>query len=42
MLDAFLWYTGFVFWILVAIGAACFAAADANDRSIRRRDLRPR
>ena len=30
MLDAFFWYTGFVFWILVAAGAACFAAADAS------------
>ena len=39
MLDAFFWYTGFVFWILVAAGAACFVAADANDRNVRRRRL---
>ena len=37
MLDAFFWYTGFAFWILVAAGAACFMASEASDRSVRRR-----
>ena len=36
MIDAFFWYTGLVFWILVAAAAACIVAADANDRGVRR------
>ena len=39
MVDAFFWYTGLVFWILIAVGAAGFMAAEASDRSIRRRRL---
>jgi hypothetical protein len=41
MLNAFFWYTGFVFWILVATGATCFVVAEASDRSVRRRRLGP-
>jgi hypothetical protein len=37
MIDAFLWYTGLVFWISVVAGAACLLAANASDRSVRRR-----
>jgi hypothetical protein len=37
MVDAFFWYTGFVFWISIVMGAACLLVADANDRKVRRR-----
>jgi hypothetical protein len=42
MLDAFIWYTGIVFWISVFIGLAGFAAAEAHDRNVRRRRFGPR
>jgi len=42
MLDAFIWYTGIVFWISVLIGLAGFAAAEAHDRNVRRRRFGPR
>jgi len=41
MVDAFFWYTGLVFWISVFAAIACFAAADASDRNVRRRRLGP-
>jgi hypothetical protein len=37
MIDAFFWYTGAVFWILIAAGTAFLLAVDANDRSVRHR-----
>jgi hypothetical protein len=37
MIDAFFWYTGLVFWIAIAAGAACLLMADASDRSVRSR-----
>jgi hypothetical protein len=37
MIDAFFWYTGLVFWISFAAGAACLLMADASDRGVRRR-----
>ena len=42
MIDAFFWYTGLVFWISVFAAIACFAAADASDRTVRHRSLRQR
>ena len=38
MIDAFFWYTGLVFWIAIAAGAACLLMADASDRSVRSRN----
>ena len=37
MIDAFFWYTGLAFWLLVAVGAVTLLAADASDRSVRHR-----
>jgi hypothetical protein len=37
MVDAFFWYTGLAFWILVAVGAITLLAADASDRNFRHR-----
>ena len=34
MIDAFFWYTGLVFWILVAAGGISWLAVDASDRRI--------
>jgi hypothetical protein len=31
MVDAFFWYSGFVFWLVATTVAACFIAADIND-----------
>jgi hypothetical protein len=37
MIDAFFWYTGLVFSISIAAGAACLLIADASDRGVGRR-----
>jgi hypothetical protein len=37
MIDAFFWYTGLVFWISFAAGAACLLIVDVSDRSVRHR-----
>jgi hypothetical protein len=37
MIDAFFWYTGLVFWILVAAGGVSFLVVDASDRRVKHR-----
>jgi hypothetical protein len=37
MIDALFWYTGLTAWFLIVVAGISLLAADANDRSVRKR-----
>jgi len=37
MIDALIWYTGLVAWVLIVLACVSMLAAEVNDRSVARR-----